>query len=84
MFFIVEGRVNVAAAAPVELGAGAFFGEMALITGEPRTATVTATSAVTLLSLHAVDFQILLSHNPAIAETIRGTAAERSSAITRS
>ncbi|MEP9387368.1 cyclic nucleotide-gated ion channel [Mesorhizobium sp. KR9-304] len=80
MFFIVEGRVGVAAAAPVELGPGAFFGEMALITGEPRTATVTAASAVTLLSLHSLDFQILLSHNPAIAETIRSTAAERGSA----
>ena len=71
MFFIVEGRVSVAAAgAPVELGTGAFFGEMALISGDPRSATVTATSAVTLLTLHSQDFQILLTNNPEIAETI--------------
>jgi len=81
MFFIVEGRIHVAASGdPVELGPGAFFGEMALISGEPRTATVTAASAVTLLSLHSQDFQILLTNNPEIAETIRKTARERSGA----
>jgi len=78
MFFIVEGRVSVAGAGvAVELGPGAFFGEMALISGEPRSATVTAASAVTLLTLHAQDFQILLRNNPEIAETIRKTALER-------
>ena len=77
MFFIVEGSVNVAAAGPVELGSGAFFGEMALITGEPRSATVTASTAVSLLSLHSQDFQILSSRNPEIAEIIRKTALER-------
>ena len=84
MFFIVEGRVSVAAAAPAELGPGAFFGEMALISGEPRSATVTAASAVTLLSLHSLDFQILLSHNPEIAKTIRSTALKRGGAKPRS
>ncbi|MCX7305912.1 MAG: cyclic nucleotide-gated ion channel [Hyphomicrobiales bacterium] len=81
MFFIVEGRVSVAATgAPVELGPGAFFGEMALISGAPRTATVTAASALTLLTLHAQDFQILLTNNPEIAETIRKTALQRGGA----
>lgn len=80
MFFIVDGRVGVdiEAAVPVELAPGAFFGEMALITGGPRTATVTALTPLSLLSLSTVDFQILVSHNPAIAETIRTTALERS------
>ena len=78
MFFIVEGRVSVdAAGTSVELGPGAFFGEMALISGGPRTATVAATSAATLLTLHSQDFQILLTNNPGIAETIRKTALER-------
>jgi voltage-gated potassium channel len=80
MFFIVEGRVNVAAASPVELGPGDFFGEIALVTGEPRSATVTAATAAMLLSLHSLDLQILFSHNPSIAEAIRRTALERSSA----
>ncbi len=78
MFFIVEGRVNIAAQTPVELGAGSFFGEMALISGAPRSATVTATTEVSLLSLYAADFQMLSSSNPEIAEIIRNTAIERS------
>ena len=77
MFFIVEGHVSVATASPVELGPGTFFGEMALITGEPRSATVVASSAVSLLSLQALDFQLLASRNPEIAEIIRQTALER-------
>jgi voltage-gated potassium channel len=77
MFFIVEGHVSVATPSPVELGPGTFFGEMALITGEPRSATVVASSAVSLLSLHSLDFQVLSSRNPEIAEIIRQTALER-------
>jgi voltage-gated potassium channel len=77
MFFIVDGRVSVAVPNPVELGPGSFFGEMALISGEPRSATVTAVSQVSLLSLYSVDFQILSSSNPDIAEAIRKTALER-------
>ncbi|ESY16598.1 MULTISPECIES: cyclic nucleotide-gated potassium channel [unclassified Mesorhizobium] len=77
MFFVVEGRVSVATPNPVELGPGAFFGEMALISGEPRMATVTAATSVSLLSLHAADFQMLCSSSPEIAEIIRRTALER-------
>lgn len=77
MFFVVEGRVSVATPNPVELGPGAFFGEMALISGEPRMATVSAATAVSLLSLHSSDFQMLCSSSPEIAEIIRKTALER-------
>jgi voltage-gated potassium channel len=81
MFFLVEGRVSVAAATPVELGSGEFFGEMALVTGEPRSATVTAATAVSLLSLHSADFQVLSSRSPEIADIIRQTADARREAI---
>ena len=77
MFFVVEGRVSVATPNPVELGPGAFFGEMALISGEPRSATVSAATEVSLLSLHSADFQMLCSSSPEIAEIIRTTALER-------
>lgn len=79
MFFIVEGRVIVATPNPVELGAGSFFGEMALISGEPRSATVSAATEVSLLSLYSADFQMLSSSSPEIAEIIRKTALERRS-----
>jgi len=77
MYFIVEGRVSVATPNPVELGSGSFFGEMALITGEPRSATVSAATEVSLLSLYSSDFQMLSSSSPEIAEIIRQTALER-------
>ncbi|RUX06532.1 cyclic nucleotide-binding domain-containing protein, partial [Mesorhizobium sp. M8A.F.Ca.ET.059.01.1.1] len=77
MFLVVKGRVSVATPHPVELGPGAFFGEMALMSGEPRMATVSAATAVSLLSLHAADFQMLCSSSPEIAEIIRKTARER-------
>lgn len=77
MFFIVEGSVSVATPSPVELGPGSFFGEMALVTGEPRSATVSALTEVSLLSLYAADFQMLSSSSPDIAEVIRKTALER-------
>jgi voltage-gated potassium channel len=77
MFFILEGRVSVAAATPVELGPGTFFGEIALVTGEPRSATVTASTAVALLSLHVSDFQILSGRIPELANAIRRTALDR-------
>lgn len=80
MFFVVEGRVSVVMPTPVELGPGAFFGEMALISGEPRMATVNAATAVSLLSLHSADFQMLCSSSPEIAEIIRKTALERRAA----
>lgn len=77
MFFIVEGRVTVATPSPVELGPGGFFGEMALLSGQPRSATVSAATEVSLLSLHAIDFQILSSSNTEIADIIQRTARER-------
>jgi voltage-gated potassium channel len=84
MYFIVEGRVSVATPNPVELGSGSFFGEMALITGEPRSATVSAATEVSLLSLYASDFQMLSSSSPEIAEIIRKTALERRGAAPKS
>ena len=43
MYFIVEGEVEIQVKPePVLLAAGSFFGEIALITGGPRTATAVA------------------------------------------
>ena len=78
MFFIASGAVEVRLETQaIRLESGAFFGEMALISGEPRSATVSAATAVSLLSLHAVDFQMLCSSSPEIADIIRKTALER-------
>jgi len=42
MYFIAEGEVEVRISPPLRLKPGCFFGEIALITGEPRTATAAA------------------------------------------
>ena len=62
----------------VLLGSGDVFGEMALITGEPRQADVKAQTYSRLLVLRRVDFDRLMRANPdlgakfnAIAETRR-------------
>lgn len=49
------------------LGAGDFFGEIALIHGRPRTATVVAITNVRLLSVPGWSFEALLRNHPAIA-----------------
>ena len=49
-----------------ELGAGDFLGEIALIDGGPRTASVTASDPVTALVIDRVGFQRLMSEFPVI------------------
>jgi voltage-gated potassium channel len=77
MYFILDGKVQVASATPAVLGPGEFFGEMALVSGEPRVATVTAATPVSLLVLHAADFQMLIDRDTRLADSIRRTAEER-------
>lgn len=49
------------------LGAGAFFGEMALLDQEPRSAHVVAMTDATLLQLRREDFQARLRSGPDVA-----------------
>jgi voltage-gated potassium channel len=62
---------------PVRLGAGAFFGEMALLTGAPRSATVTTAEATTLLMLEVTDFRAFTAHHPELAKAVEAEAAAR-------
>jgi CRP/FNR family cyclic AMP-dependent transcriptional regulator len=45
---------------------GVYFGEMALLENETRSATVTALTDCSLLELHQKDFLDLIEHNPAM------------------
>lgn len=69
---IVEGtaRVEVSPEKQVKLGAGDFFGEMSLIDGEPRSATVTAETAIRLLVINRKNFWTLLTEVPRLTQTI--------------
>jgi len=78
MYFIASGAVSVVLhGQSVELGSGQFFGELALLTGQPRNADVVALGYCRLLELKAKDFQDLLSRNAALKAAIEKTAAER-------
>lgn len=69
---ILEGTVavQVPGREPKTLGAGDYFGEISLIDGKPRSATVTTTSPVTTLSLLSWHFEPLLDNEPEVTKTL--------------
>ncbi len=85
MYFISEGAVEVIADGSTlrRLEAGDYFGEMALLSRGPRTATVKTVTATDLLVLEASDFERLLQANPAIEEAVRRTASARAEELPR-
>lgn len=60
-----------------KMGQGQFFGEIALISNEPRTATLDCAEPSELFVLIARDFQSVLGQNPAAAEEMARIAARR-------
>jgi voltage-gated potassium channel len=78
MYLIASGRVEVeSAAGKVRLEEGDFFGEIALLSREPRSATVTAMRATDLLILDADDFLRLVDRLPDIGAKVHAVAKER-------
>jgi CRP-like cAMP-binding protein len=76
-FYIVrDGRVIVTARRDgrdtvlAHLDAGGFFGEMSLLTGEPRSATVAAEEDTRVLELSSAVFSELLHRNARLAEDL--------------
>jgi monovalent cation:H+ antiporter-2, CPA2 family len=79
VFFIAEGEVEVSVGGRgIKLGPGDFFGEMALISGEPRSADVTATDFSRFATLGSRDFRRFLQRFPGVRGEIAGLAARRS------
>jgi monovalent cation:H+ antiporter, CPA1 family len=78
VFFISSGAVEVVLPdESVRLGRGDFFGEMALLSGQPRTADVIAMGYCQLLVLSAADFRRFLATNPAAKAQIDTVTAAR-------
>jgi voltage-gated potassium channel len=78
MYFIVSGRVRVVGwKSDVDLGPGDFFGEMALLSGDARSATVTVLETAELLVLDVADFRDLAGKRPDLVKTISDAAHER-------
>ncbi len=85
MFFITAGLVEVRKKDPqtgidfllTEMGPGQNFGEMSLLTGKPRTATVTAVQPTTCAVLEQPDFQALMVQFPKMGLSLTTILAER-------
>ena len=70
-------RMVVLSKTVAALGPGDFFGEIALVSDEPRTAAVVCTESTYLFTLIAGDFKFVLNENPAAAEEMKRIAARR-------
>jgi len=80
MYFLVSGEATVELAEPVALKPGNFFGEMALLFGAPRSATVIATQPSVLLVLDVADLRELAGRRPELVNLIEAEARRRSQA----
>jgi len=78
-FVLLEGDADVTKSGQSinKLAAGDFFGEIALVSDTPRTATVTATSPVRALVITDRSFRRLLDESPEIQRKVLVALAER-------
>ncbi|WP_240046922.1 mechanosensitive ion channel family protein [Paracraurococcus ruber] len=83
LFLLAEGVLEVRALqdgaemAPDRMGPGAIFGEMSLLTGQPRSATVTAETDCLVMELRRQDLDPVLRRRPELAESLAAIMASR-------
>ena len=78
MYFISSGAVEVRlASGAIRLEPGAFFGEMALLTGGRRTADVIAVDFCQFEVLERRDFNMFMSHHPNLRAAVSEMAQKR-------
>jgi small-conductance mechanosensitive channel/CRP-like cAMP-binding protein len=88
LYMIVRGEAVVRIGRQTEerevarLGPGQFFGEMSLMTGEARTASVVAATELEAFRVAKPAFQKILRDTPALADQIAGVLASRRTALT--
>ncbi len=78
-FVLLEGEADVTKDGDTinTMRGGDFFGEIALVTKMPRTATVTATTDVRVLVITERDFSALLKRSEAVGRGVAEALAER-------
>jgi putative ABC transport system ATP-binding protein len=81
-YMIRDGRVSVRQGESLQevaqLGPGQFFGERALLTGEPRNATIVTTSETILYVLAKPDFDQAIAERASLDQEVRTSLFERS------
>lgn len=77
---VVKGKI-VTARREAELGPGDFFGELALLDGDPRAATVIAATSLTTIRIERAGFRHLLREEPELALKVLEGMARRTRKI---
>jgi small-conductance mechanosensitive channel/CRP-like cAMP-binding protein len=81
MFVVVKGKVVVTLEPSGQevavTDAGGFFGEMSMLTGQPRTATVSAVKDTILMEISADRFRELAVAHPGLVEHVAGVVERR-------
>ncbi|MGD8720072.1 MAG: mechanosensitive ion channel family protein [Candidatus Zixiibacteriota bacterium] len=87
-FILVSGDVDVTVKQPDGtifdvgiFGPGYYFGEMSLLTGEPRRATITARTDADLLVINKDEFKEIIAAHPKVAEKLSRAVAKRHAEI---
>lgn len=87
LFLLVSGEVKVFTRGEqgehlplAELGAGDFFGEVSLLTGKPRTATITAKTTVSAIVLTREAFEALADRFPDVRNVLENFYESRAQA----
>ncbi|MSP91113.1 MAG: mechanosensitive ion channel [Myxococcales bacterium] len=78
---LVPGGADGAQIEVARLAKGKFFGEMSLMTGERRAATIRATQDCALLVVNKTSFREILAEAPEVAEKISAILAARQAAL---
>ncbi len=85
MYIIISGKVKVVVYDPetgketviAYLGSGDYFGEMALLTGEPRSASVITTEPSEMFILYKNDFDVIVERFPSITLSMGKIMSQR-------
>jgi CRP-like cAMP-binding protein len=88
LFIVLQGRVRIATTdhfgrerVLAFYGPGEFFGDMAVLTGAPRSATASASTAVRLLQLRKEDFDWLVGSSVGVMRGMMRVMVERQAAL---
>ena len=88
LYIILQGRVRIATSDSFGrervlafYGPGEFFGDMAVLTGAPRSASASASSDGRLLQLRKDDFDVLVATNVGIMRAMMRVMVERQAAL---
>jgi signal-transduction protein with cAMP-binding, CBS, and nucleotidyltransferase domain len=90
VFVVTKGQVEAVFSDPAKgdtvvwrVGPGDFFGETAILSGQPRHLAVRAVDAVELLSIHRDDFLRLYSSLPRLRARIQAQQVERKALVSQ-